>query len=96
MSQWRQKKGGFGHFDWQSEELLPFAKVYSKVATESHLTVAHTRIYEYFLGRFFHGGERKLIARDEEYEKFRVKVLVAGLVRQATLTSGKLAGDPFS
>ena len=88
MSQWRQKKGGFGHFDWQSEELLPFAKVYSKVAT--------IRIHKYFLGRFVVQGHRVLMAGDEEYEKFRVKVLVAGLVRQATLTSGKLAGDPFS
>ena len=85
MSQWKQKKGGFEAFDWQSEELLAFAEVYSKVAT--------TRIYEYFLGRFVNRGQP---TGYEEYEKHRVKVLVAGLVQRATLTSGKLAGDPFS
>ena len=79
---------GFKAFDWQSEELLAFAEVYSKVAT--------TRIDEYFLGRFVNRGHRLIMAGDEEYQKLRVKVLVAGLVQKAELTSGKLAGDPFS
>ncbi len=74
--------------DWQSEELLPFAEVYSKVAT--------LRLEEYFLGRFVDRNPGPKLAVDEEYEKLRVKVLVAGLVQKAKLTTGNLAGDPFS
>ena len=87
MSRWKQKTGGLQALDWQSEELLPFAEVSSKVAA--------TRTNEYFLRRF-ERGHRSNMAVGEEYEKLRVKVLVAGLNQKAKLNTGNLAGDPFS
>ena len=83
MSRWKQKTGGLKALDWQSEELLPFAEVYLKVAA--------TRFNEYFLSRF----HRTNMAGGEEYEKLRVKVLVAGLNQKPKLYTGNLAGDPF-